>query len=212
MYLHRKIMQDYLKRPLKSTEIIHHIDHDGTNNVLSNLYLFENKRQHTRCHVFAEQIALSLLEKLVWFDRKNKKYICKNNQESSEQKYSKKFIKRYDDFWKWMKNNNIKVYYRKVVGKYISNIYGICRNMKQGGTRTTLHYTLMEYVLGRKLYHDEIVHHIDGNPQNNNLNNLIVMNRKDHAQCRRYLSNCVGELYKNNIVGFKDGVYFVNKD
>ena len=38
----------------------------------------------------------------------------------------------------------------------------------------------MEIKLGRKLKEDEVVHHIDNNKQNNDVGNLIVMNKREH--------------------------------
>lgn len=39
---------------------------------------------------------------------------------------------------------------------------------------------IIEQVLGRPLEDDEEVHHKDGNPQNNNLDNLEVIHKTDH--------------------------------
>lgn len=41
---------------------------------------------------------------------------------------------------------------------------------------------LIEQNLGRKLDKDETVHHIDGDPTNNSLDNLQVINRKNHCR------------------------------
>ena len=43
------------------------------------------------------------------------------------------------------------------------------------------HRLVMEQKLGRKLFHGEIVHHIDGNSLNNNPENLIVLTQSEHA-------------------------------
>lgn len=43
------------------------------------------------------------------------------------------------------------------------------------------HRVVMERHLGRKLRRDEIVHHKDHNPKNNNISNLVVMTKKKHA-------------------------------
>ena len=41
---------------------------------------------------------------------------------------------------------------------------------------------VMEYKLGRKLYENEVVHHIDGNHNNNDLENLVVLSKREHSK------------------------------
>lgn len=53
---------------------------------------------------------------------------------------------------------------------------------------------LMEEHLGRKLAEDEEVHHIDGNPENNELNNLELVKHGEHQRFhnpRRYKDKIV---------------------
>lgn len=45
-----------------------------------------------------------------------------------------------------------------------------------------LHRYTMEQSLGRELTSDEIVHHIDGNKFNNNIKNLQIVTREEHAR------------------------------
>jgi hypothetical protein len=45
------------------------------------------------------------------------------------------------------------------------------------------HRLVMEKHLGRYLKEDEYIHHIDHNPKNNNINNLLLMS--SHAEHRR---------------------------
>mgnify|MGYP004671094425 CR=1 FL=1 len=47
---HRKIYEDYYGIKLKSTQIIHHIDFNRTNNEIGNLWLFNSTSEHKRCH------------------------------------------------------------------------------------------------------------------------------------------------------------------
>ena len=44
------------------------------------------------------------------------------------------------------------------------------------------HQIVMENYLGRELRRNECVHHIDGNKQNNNINNLALMDISAHAR------------------------------
>lgn len=46
---HRIIMEEHLGRPLTSDEIVHHIDHDKTNNDISNLQIV-TRAEHARLH------------------------------------------------------------------------------------------------------------------------------------------------------------------
>jgi hypothetical protein len=47
---HRKIYEDYIGRKLLKDEVVHHIDFNRTNNNIENLYLYNNKSEHTRQH------------------------------------------------------------------------------------------------------------------------------------------------------------------
>ena len=50
VFEHRLVMQKLLKRPLKKTEVVHHIDEDKTNNAESNLMLFPSHQAHKKFH------------------------------------------------------------------------------------------------------------------------------------------------------------------
>lgn len=43
------------------------------------------------------------------------------------------------------------------------------------------HVAVMENTIGRKLHNNEVVHHIDGNRQNNAISNLLLMERGVHS-------------------------------
>lgn len=49
------------------------------------------------------------------------------------------------------------------------------------------HRVIASKILGRKLNSNEVVHHVDLNPKNNSLSNLIVLSRNKHASLHRYI-------------------------
>ena len=49
----------------------------------------------------------------------------------------------------------------------------------------SVHVVIMEERIGRRLADDEVVHHIDGDRSNNNINNLALMTRSGHARLHR---------------------------
>jgi hypothetical protein len=55
-------------------------------------------------------------------------------------------------------------------------------------TGTLLHREIAEKNLKRSLSSDEVVHHLDHNPQNNLSSNLIVLSRKKHSELHQYLN------------------------
>lgn len=59
------------------------------------------------------------------------------------------------------------------------------------------HRIIMENHLGRKLKSTELVHHIDGNPKNNNIKNLQVMNWKDHGKLHEKKAIFIELICKN---------------
>jgi len=53
-----------------------------------------------------------------------------------------------------------------------------------------VHRLTMEAALGRRLIPEEIVHHMDGNPRNNRLENLRVVTKQEHAELHEAQSGC----------------------
>ena len=62
-----------------------------------------------------------------------------------------------------------------------------------------LHRRIAEEVLGRKLNTNEVVHHLDDNPQNNAITNLLVISRNKHAALHSYLRTQGAILSKGSI-------------
>lgn len=51
----------------------------------------------------------------------------------------------------------------------------------RNGKQVMEHRWLMEQSIGRELYDFEVVHHKDGNRENNSLMNLVLMTRSEHS-------------------------------
>lgn len=79
--------------------------------------------------------------------------------------------------WRWMKKHGIPL--RKDVRRKRLPGYIQLRN-PETGKQAKMHRYLMEQHLSRKLEPNEHVHHIDGNPENNSLDNLIVLTKVIH--------------------------------
>ena len=57
---------------------------------------------------------------------------------------------------------------------------------------------MIESVIGRKLLSSEIIHHIDGNPSNNSIENLQIMSQSEHAKLHNQTKkrNALGRFVK----------------
>lgn len=84
---------------------------------------------------------------------------------------------RQPTVYKWMIRHGIAL--RRQVRRRKSNKYAAILHPK---TRKIIlkHRWIMEEHLGRELLPSENVHHIDGNPENNDLSNLIILTKSAH--------------------------------
>ena len=65
VYEHRLMMQKHLNRNLNKNEIIHHIDLDKKNNILSNFWIFYSQRDHNKAHWGLNRLVKDLIEKRI---------------------------------------------------------------------------------------------------------------------------------------------------
>lgn len=68
----------------------------------------------------------------------------------------------------------------------------------------TQHRKLAEMIIGRKLHTNEVIHHLDENPKNNQLTNLVVITRSMHGKLHLYLDQQRVILEKSNIENFEN--------
>ena len=69
----------------------------------------------------------------------------------------------------------------------------------KGGGHCWMHRKIATQVLNRPLNTNEVVHHLDGNPKNNELTNLLVLSRSKHLALHNYLRMQGAILSKGNI-------------
>ncbi len=67
-------------------------------------------------------------------------------------------------------------------GKSLSYGYRVVLVNKKEPRYHFEHRVLMENILGRKLLNTEVLHHVDGDKLNNNLDNLQLMSRSEHSK------------------------------
>ena len=92
-----------------------------------------------------------------------------------------------------------------VVGKdgYPEIYIGKSYPYRPGGYRSIReHIYVMETHLERRLEANEVVHHIDGNKTNNNIDNLFLTTIEDHNKIHACSEKLIFELFKKGIVVF----------
>jgi hypothetical protein len=108
------------------------------------------------------------------------------------------------DFKAWRKKTTICTdCYKSMVSlkknKSVTNGYVF---LKQPGK--TEHREIAVSLLGRRLKTNEVVHHLDENPKNNLVSNLIVMTRSMHGKLHLYLDKQRVILEKSGIENFEN--------
>lgn len=64
----------------------------------------------------------------------------------------------------------------------------------------TQHRDVAEQILGRALNSSETVHHMDHDPKNNHITNLVVLTRSTHGKLHKYLDDQRALLEKSGVV------------
>ncbi len=88
---HRLIMEQKLSRYLNPKEDIHHLDYNKENNHPSNLYLFPNRKEHTKYHHFLKNLVLESI---------GYKYKCKGREKDYQKEQNKKWRQKNPNYWR----------------------------------------------------------------------------------------------------------------
>jgi hypothetical protein len=70
-----------------------------------------------------------------------------------------------------------------------------------------LHTVNVTKKLGRPIQKGELIHHIDGNKGNNDINNLYVCDKREHKFLHHSLELVALEMFKYGVISFNDGEY-----
>ena len=70
----------------------------------------------------------------------------------------------------------------KILKRYTDTKSGYVKLYLEDFSVVEEHRYIMTHFLNRELSYNEIVHHIDGNKQNNNIKNLELKTRSEHAK------------------------------
>lgn len=96
-----------------------------------------------------------------------------------------------EEFQAWRKEQKLcKVCYKDMIrlsSKTKSSNQYIWVNGRNGKKYRHEHRLIAEALLQRDLHTNEVVHHLDDNPKNNQLTNLIVIDRRSHSTLHKYL-------------------------
>ena len=69
------------------------------------------------------------------------------------------------------------------------------------------HTLVLEKEIGRLPNKNEVIHHIDLDKKNNNIDNLYLCDSRKHLVCHRSIENLIKPLMEMGIIVFESGVY-----
>ena len=59
LFEHKEVMENFLKRKLKPSEVIHHLNSNREDNRISNLMLFKSNAEHQKFHTKIRQFGMT---------------------------------------------------------------------------------------------------------------------------------------------------------
>jgi hypothetical protein len=143
---------------------------------------------------------------------------CATTQLLTGRKYSEEHKKNIRTSLRKINNGGIRYNQGRGYKQVIVDDYHPRKKDRKGGNYIFEHILIMEKQLGRFLEKHEIVHHIDKNKQNNNIENLYLFSGKDnkessqmHNAAHESLEEISIELFKLGLIDFKNGKYQISE-
>ena len=198
IYEHKLIYENFLGRKLSVIEKVHHIDGNKSNNEIENLFLCENKAKHYSIHQSMEDCAIAMLDKGIWYDFKNKAYTTEK-KDRLVIKYNEENIKKI---------LLLKTYKEKKKGRNKAYIHPTSSKLYP----RAIHIMIAEEIFNKKILKGEVVHHINGDSEDNSINNLAIMNKAEHKRCHYSLQECIKIFFNMGKIRFINGQYIESKE
>jgi hypothetical protein len=144
---------------------------------------------------------------------------CATKMKQTGQKYSDEHKKNISRRLREVNNGGIRLNQGRGYKQLIVDDYHPRKKNRKGGNYIFEHILVMEKYLGRFLENHEIVHHIDKDKQNNNIENLYLFSGNTNKESSRMhnaahesLEQIGVELYNLGLVKFVDGKYLLDKN
>jgi hypothetical protein len=139
---------------------------------------------------------------------------CSTRMKQQGKKYSEEHKKNIRTSLRKVHNGGIRHNQGRGYRQLIVDDYHPRKKDRKGGNYIFEHILVVEKSIGRFLEKHEIVHHIDKDKQNNNIENLHLFSGKDnkessqmHNAAHESLEQIAIDLYKKGLVEFKNGKY-----
>ena len=116
----------------------------------------------------------------------HKRFLAKKRYEKQGRRnYPKVCAACKSNFEAWRKQQMLCSVCHKLKLKFAAENKSTNNYINVGGKNE--HRSIAEKILGYKLSYNMVVHHVDDNPKNNEVGNLMVMDRRTHGRLHRYL-------------------------
>ena len=178
-----------------------------------------NKKAVVVCEICNEE---RIIQYLTAVNKRKSQHICRScsiTQCNTGSKRSEEAKKNMSIAQRKKHNGGVRFNQGRGYRQLIVDEYHPRKKDRKGGNYVFEHILIVETAIGRFLEEHEIIHHIDGNKQNNLLENLYLCsgeNRKESSRIHNHAHDTtekiVFELYKKGLVIFENGEYKINFD
>ena len=194
MLVHTYVIENFLGRKLTKDEFVHHIDLDKLNNDINNLWVCSGSSGHGTIHSSLEKCGYELFRRGKMFFGSNGKYTTTRTRPPNLIKLPKKVadtISALHFHISWHKGTPFERWATTCTTNHNRRTIGKAK-----------HVMIAEGFLGRRMFQNEAVHHIDGDSTNNKLDNLFLTDQVNHNYAHGSLKMVAASFLKDGVVVF----------